>query len=408
MSGIRSQFSLPFAGTPFTISDTLVQRDANGSFAANYIFANGFFGGSCFIQNMFGTTANFGNLVIESTSGASRGTIFLGQLGSKVAIGGPSFSNAPCEIQTTIGATTTGIELLRLTGAYGPTLNQGVYMNFANGSSVVGQIRSLVDPGGGSFIGIALSGLHGSSGLSEGLRILGSGNIGVANTNPTAMLEVGNNVSFTGQRFRVLGFAATPGTDANIEIGDGSGVFWKLARTSSNSFQTDMSDKWGILGGNVGIGITLPSHQLQLSIDDAAKPSTNTWTIASDLRLKNVHGYYTRGLTAVLKINPIYFNYQPGNSLNLPSDVTSVGIIAQDIKDVIPECITTHKNDEYLRFNSDAVSWAVINAIKDLNSENQRMRKILNFTIPGIFMIIVCYLINIINNFRSFFVKKLH
>lgn len=37
--------------------------------------------------------------------------------------------------------------------------------------------------------------------------------------------------------------------------------------------------------GNVGIGIT-PEHQLQLFLDSAAKPGTNTWTIVSDERLK--------------------------------------------------------------------------------------------------------------------------
>ena len=37
--------------------------------------------------------------------------------------------------------------------------------------------------------------------------------------------------------------------------------------------------------GNVGIGIT-PSYQLQLSTDSAGKPSTNTWTIVSDERIK--------------------------------------------------------------------------------------------------------------------------
>ena len=37
---------------------------------------------------------------------------------------------------------------------------------------------------------------------------------------------------------------------------------------------------------NVGIGTMFPSAQLELSTDSAKKPSTNTWTIASDSRLK--------------------------------------------------------------------------------------------------------------------------
>ena len=39
-------------------------------------------------------------------------------------------------------------------------------------------------------------------------------------------------------------------------------------------------------GGNVGIGTTGPSYQLQLSTDSAAKPTSALWTIASDERIK--------------------------------------------------------------------------------------------------------------------------
>jgi trimeric autotransporter adhesin len=39
-------------------------------------------------------------------------------------------------------------------------------------------------------------------------------------------------------------------------------------------------------GGNVGIGTSSPSYQLQLSTDSAAKPTSALWTIASDKRIK--------------------------------------------------------------------------------------------------------------------------
>jgi hypothetical protein len=41
-----------------------------------------------------------------------------------------------------------------------------------------------------------------------------------------------------------------------------------------------------ILKGYVGIGTTAPGYQLTLSSDSAAKPSTTTWTVSSDERLK--------------------------------------------------------------------------------------------------------------------------
>ena len=46
------------------------------------------------------------------------------------------------------------------------------------------------------------------------------------------------------------------------------------------------------LNGRVGIGTGNPTHRLELSTDDAAKPGTNTWTVVSDIRMKqNIHPY---------------------------------------------------------------------------------------------------------------------
>ena len=45
------------------------------------------------------------------------------------------------------------------------------------------------------------------------------------------------------------------------------------------------SPRWRNGAFYVGIGTTSPSYQLQLSTDSAAKPTSNTWTIASDARI---------------------------------------------------------------------------------------------------------------------------
>ena len=38
--------------------------------------------------------------------------------------------------------------------------------------------------------------------------------------------------------------------------------------------------------GNVGIGLSVPSYQLELSTDSAGKPTSSNWSISSDMRLK--------------------------------------------------------------------------------------------------------------------------
>ena len=117
--------------------------------------------------------------------------------------------------------------------------------------------------------------------------------------------------------------------------------------------------------GNVGIGTTAPTYQLQLSTDSAAKPGTSTWTIASDMRLKDIRAPFTRGLDDLMGLNTIYFNYKKDNPLGLPSDKEYVGIKAQDAQKVIPEAVSTDDKG-YLHVTNDSIIWTAVNAIKEL------------------------------------------
>ena len=49
---------------------------------------------------------------------------------------------------------------------------------------------------------------------------------------------------------------------------------------------------------------------MELSLDEGRKPGTNTWTITSDERLKNIIGSYDKGLEELLKLEPIKYNYK--------------------------------------------------------------------------------------------------
>ena len=129
-------------------------------------------------------------------------------------------------------------------------------------------------------------------------------------------------------------------------------------------------------GGNVGIGTASPGYQLQLSTDSAAKPSTNTWTISSDSRLKENITPYTKGLSAIMAINPV--NYDYNGKAGFSAIKNNIGVIAQDVLEILPESISTYKakleeNDaedtELYNFNSHALTYILINAIKELKAE---------------------------------------
>ena len=124
---------------------------------------------------------------------------------------------------------------------------------------------------------------------------------------------------------------------------------------------------------NVGIGTTSPAFNLHVN-GSAGKPGGGSWSNASDKRLKDVQGRFTRGLEAVSGLNPIIYKYKKDNPLHLPSAREYVGLIAQEVEKVIPEAVETDKG-EYLHLNNDAIIWTMLNAIKQLHHTTQQLHQ---------------------------------
>ncbi len=98
--------------------------------------------------------------------------------------------------------------------------------------------------------------------------------------------------------------------------------------------------------GRLGIGTESPNYQLELSTDSAGKPSSTTWTIASDSRLKedielaNLNICYDVIKNLKLKKytwkNNIFDKYQI-------YDRTKLGWIADEVEEVFPKAVEIKK-----------------------------------------------------------------
>jgi len=145
--------------------------------------------------------------------------------------------------------------------------------------------------------------------------------------------------------------------------GAGQPITWTHAMTIDNQ-------------GRVGLGLN-PSYQLHLSLDNAAKPSTATWTIFSDLRLKTILGPYTKGLPELMRLRPVRYRYfNPKDAVLFAPSVLekeNVGFIAQEVAMIFPEAVDTAANG-YLSLNIHAILIAYLNAIQQLKAENDSLR----------------------------------
>ena len=137
----------------------------------------------------------------------------------------------------------------------------------------------------------------------------------------------------------------------------------------------------GDASGRIGIGTTTQTYQLQLSTDSAAKPSTNTWTIASDARIKTETGEYTKGLDAVCALRPITYEYN-GNAGFAADGKENISIIAQEAIVPFPECVGMFKaklnpddeeETELFDWNGHALTFALVNAVKELKAQNDAL-----------------------------------
>ena len=129
--------------------------------------------------------------------------------------------------------------------------------------------------------------------------------------------------------------------------------------------------------GRVGIGENAPGGQFELSLDQGRKPSTTTWTTTSDGRLKDITGTYDKGLEEVLQLNPVRYHYKDVRERTFEDEVKnteSIGFVAQEVQTIFPETVGTD-DDGYLNFNMHAILVAYVNAIKELNAENQALKE---------------------------------
>jgi len=220
------------------------------------------------------------------------------------------------------------------------------------------------------------------------MKVTGQGKVGIGTASPARALTVaateavaslieGTSASGTFLDFGNSNYHA--GSLARVGI-DGSGDMQVGAPGAGGDLQllTASSTRLTILNtnGNVGIGLTSPAYQIQLSTDSAAKPSTNTWTIASDARIKTETGEYTKGLDAVLSLRPVTYRYN-GKAGMVDDGEDKISIIAQEAVNAFPECVGSYmtmlnedddEETEVLNWNGHALTFALVNSIKELTA----------------------------------------
>jgi hypothetical protein len=270
-----------------------------------------------------------------------------------------------------------------------PNVNNGIF--FRSGFTTPGDYNCCITIFDHGVVGTVPDGIsvNGYGGVSictgantrqERLRVTGTGYVGIGTTNPVHTFQVNPNslgVTSAAVQFNSLGTGADStnwiaasiggnGTSSapRVVIGAVAGGATVGAHASSLGAWADLylngdanmgttGKKGVVIKGNsgggtegyVGIGLVSPTFQLQLSVDSAAKPTSTTWTVSSDARLKNniVEADIDRCVEIVRTLPLKRYTWKDEVfTSEQTNDRSKLGWIAQDVETVLPKAVEKH------------------------------------------------------------------
>lgn len=246
---------------------------------------------------------------------------------------------------------------------YNTKANDNDLVVLGNNSNVaVGSTKAAVLPGATRYLSVVNNGPY-STASNTSIELQANSNGGSA---PVGRIDFINGLTPTG----IARIEAITGTGSTIQ---------GALRFFINN--TGLTEAMRITQmGYVGIGTATPGGQFELTLDQGRKPGTSAWTVTSDERLKNIQGVYTKGLSEILKLQPIVYYYKNVGERKFENDVTKTlyaGFSAQEVQKIFPEAVGVDA-DGYLNFNIHAILIAYTNAVKELNAKAENQEKIIS------------------------------
>ena len=239
---------------------------------------------------------------------------------------------------------------------------------------------------------------------TSSIDISASGNVGIATASPSAPLDVSGNTlllgsddaltSRTNNTIKISRVAIPPFTTGNLNFAYGGAVvlstdniaavggglngfsaatsiqFFTAATTNTNTG----TERMRILSnGRVGIGTSAPDQLFSVN-GDASKSGGGSWQTFSDERLKKINGSFDSGLKAVMRLQPLRYEYKADNALGIEPVGERIGVGAHAVQQVIPEAVTKNAQG-YLMVNNDPIIWTMLNAIKEQQKEIVELKR---------------------------------
>jgi hypothetical protein len=198
------------------------------------------------------------------------------------------------------------------------------------------------------------------------MTLVGStGNVGIGTTSPVQPLQVNGQVLFRTttvdggkNRFQLIPGGSSDAANLYLYYGNsGDGTLSVRINAQGNSYFN---------GGNVGIGTTSPSYKLDVNGTIRATADVIAY---SDRRVKENIKTIDNALDKVTKLRGVSYNRK-----DIEDKSTKIGVIAQEVKDILPEVVDQDGDDKYSVAYGN-MAGVFIEAIKELKAEIEELKK---------------------------------
>ncbi len=264
----------------------------------------------------------------------------------------------------------------------------------ANGTGVKADIKAIAENSIGSEIGLAFgtSGT-GSATAVEAMRISADGSVGIGTDSPSGELHVksaSTNANFYLQRSIYDPWRLEAGS-TYLTFSQNSGELMRIdasgnllvGTTDTSLYNNTTGEGFSVVNSELGIAKSNSScayFNRMTSDGDTVKlfnrgvqvgsisttSSATTYNTSSDARLKDVTGE-ARGLEVITKLNPVAYNWKADGKAD-------EGLIAQEVKELVPNAVTGSEDEHYQMDYSKLVTH-LVKAVQELEQQTIELKK---------------------------------
>ncbi|HEX4645819.1 MAG TPA: tail fiber domain-containing protein, partial [Verrucomicrobiae bacterium] len=149
---------------------------------------------------------------------------------------------------------------------------------------------------------------------------------------------------------------------------------YDIGITNSNRPRDLFLARNAVIGGSVGVGVANPAYTLQVN---GSVAGVGPYLNLSDARYKENVATITNALAKVVALRGVSFNWRQGEKNSYAfDDSPQLGVIAQEVKQVLPEAVSRASNGDYSVAYGEIVP-VLLQAIKEQQVDLGKMNKAL-------------------------------